>query len=104
MSPPEFEYYGVNLIPFKECTVVGDPKNKIVMLERRLEAGAVVLNQSTLWVVGGWNGKNDLSTTEFLNLDQKSVYGIATQNLFAGNIGYLGFLKFLTSQIVFARS
>ena len=79
MSPPEFEYYGVNLIPFKECTVVGDPKNKIVMLERRLEAGAVVLNQSTLWVVGGWNGKNDLSTTEFLNLGQKSVYGITTQ-------------------------
>ena len=92
MSPSVCKYHGVNLIPLKECAVVGDPKKKIVMLERRLEAGAVVLNQSTLWVVGGWNGKNDLSTTEFLNLNKKSVHGIATQNLFfARNNDILGF-------------
>ena len=36
---------------------------------------SVVLDQSTLWIVGGFNGNNDLSSTEFIKLGQPSVKG-----------------------------
>ncbi len=38
-------------------------------IEKRYDAASVALDQSTLWIVGGWNGHlNDLRSTEFIKL------------------------------------
>ena len=45
------------------------------MIEKRDGAASVALDQSTLWIVGGFNGRLDLSKTEFIKLGQPSVKG-----------------------------
>ena len=46
-----------------------------MMIQRRMFASSVVLNQSTLWVTGGEEHFNALSTTEFITLDQAAATG-----------------------------
>ena len=48
------------------------------MLEKRFAASSVVLKNETLWVVGGHDGYNELSSTEFLTIDQPPVRGPGT--------------------------
>ena len=45
------------------------------MIEKREGAASVALGQNTLWIVGGSNEWNDLSSTEFIKLGQPSVKG-----------------------------
>merc|ERR1712020_491898 len=55
------------------------------MIEKRVGAASVVLDQRTLWIVGGWNGGRTVtntidingihSSTEFIKLGQPSVKG-----------------------------
>ena len=56
----------------KDCVVIGQPEMK--MIEERDSAASVVLDQNTLWVVGGYNG-NRLCSTEFIKLGQPSAKG-----------------------------
>ena len=46
-----------------------------MMLEKRFAASSVVLKNEMLWVVGGHDGYNELSSTEYLTLDQPPVRG-----------------------------
>ena len=69
----------------KDCVVIGQPQLEMKMIEKRAGAASVVLDQSTLWIVGGWNGRvtvnntidlNDVhSSTEYIKLGQPSVKG-----------------------------
>ena len=45
-----------NLNVFQDCVVIGQPKMEIKMIEKRTFAASVALDQSTLWIVGGFNG------------------------------------------------
>ena len=45
------------------------------MIEKRVGAASVALDQNTLWIVGGFNG-NRLSSTEFIKLGQRSSRGV----------------------------
>ena len=46
------------------------------MIEKREYAASVALDQSTLWIVGGFNEFfNPLKSTEFIKLGQPSVKG-----------------------------
>ena len=56
-----------NWIVSQDCVVIGKPEME--MIEKRSGAASVALDQSTLWIVGGFNG-NDLSSTEFIKLGQ----------------------------------
>ena len=42
----------------KNCFVIGQSEMK--MIKKRSGAATVALDQSTLWIVGGYNGRNDL--------------------------------------------
>ena len=66
---------GFNYGTSQDCVVIGQPEKEIKMIEKRANAASVALDQSTLWIVGGWNGNNDLSATEFIKLGQPSVKG-----------------------------
>ena len=46
-----------------------------MMLEKRFAASSVVMKNETIWVVGGHDGYNELSSTEFLSIDQPPVRG-----------------------------
>ena len=59
----------------KDCVVIGQPEMEMKMIEKREDAASVALDQSTLWIVGGSNGWNDLNSTEFIKLGQPSVKG-----------------------------
>ena len=54
----------------RDCVAIGQPEIEMKMIEKRVGAASVALDQSTLWIVGGWNGNNDLSSTEFIKLCQ----------------------------------
>ena len=60
---------------FNDCVAIGQPEIEMKMIEKRCYAASVALDQSTLWIVGGWNENNDLSSTEFIKLGQPSVKG-----------------------------
>ena len=47
------------------------------MLEKRMGAGSIVLNSTTLWVVGGTPsvGVDPVSSTEFITIKGPSVQG-----------------------------
>ena len=66
-----------NFVFSQDCVVIGQPDKTIKMLEKRSSAASVVLDldQITLWVVGGNNGRNKLSSTEFIKMDQPSANG-----------------------------
>ena len=58
----------------QDCVVIGQ-QPEMKMIEKRRDAASVALDQNTLWIVGGYNGRNELSSTEFIKLDQPSVKG-----------------------------
>ena len=70
--------YGVhtkNLQNSRDCVVIGQPEMKIKMITKRSFAASVVLDQNILWIVGGYNGRYNLRSTEFIRLGQPSVKG-----------------------------
>ena len=60
----------------QDCLVTtSHPNIKINMLKKRTLASSVVLNQDTLWVIGGEDDSHHLKSTEFIKLNQTSVEG-----------------------------
>ena len=59
----------------QDCVVIGQPEMETKMIEKRKGAASVALDSGTLWIVGGYNGKDFLSSTEFIKLGQLSVKG-----------------------------
>ena len=59
----------------QDSFVVGQPEMEIKMFEKRYWAATVKLDQCTLWIVGGRNGINNLSSTEFILFGQYSFKG-----------------------------
>ena len=59
----------------KDCVVIGQPEMEMKMIEKRSFAASVALDQNTLWIVGGNNGRKSLKSTEFIKFDQPSVKG-----------------------------
>ena len=57
----------------QSCLIFGQPQT-ITMTEPRYFAASVVLNTTTMWVMGGDDGWNYLSSTEFITLE-KAVSG-----------------------------
>ena len=51
----------------KTCNALGNPKMSMEMLESRTQATSVLLNSTTLWVIGGYNERDIvLDSTELL--------------------------------------
>ena len=48
---------------------------QIQLLQKRAYATCVNLKNFTIWIVGGWNGSQDLNTTEFIEQDFSSNQG-----------------------------
>ena len=60
----------------QDCFIIGQPSIKMNMLNKRTSASSVVLNQNTLWIVGGRDGEFDhLCSTEYVKLGQLPVQG-----------------------------
>ena len=59
----------------QDCVVIGQPEKEMQMIEKRDMAACVALDQSTLWIAGGFNGRNNLRSTEYIKLGQPSVKG-----------------------------
>ena len=55
----------------QECKVLGQPVKKFKMLETRMLASSVVLNQERLWITGG----HLKLSTELISVDQPPVKG-----------------------------
>ena len=54
---------------FQDCVAIGQPEMGMKMIEKRVGAASVALDQSTLWIVGGTDERyNDLRSTEFIKL------------------------------------
>ena len=61
---------------YNDCVVIGQQNTKMKMLESRVLAASIALDDRTLWIVGGWDENDqDLSTTEFIKLGQPSEKG-----------------------------
>ena len=66
---------------YDSCIVFSQPKKSIKMIEPRYSAANVVLNETTLWIIGGHHGSKRLSSTELITLDPAtSVNGPALPN------------------------
>ena len=60
----------------QDCVVIGQQPEMKMIEKRQWAASVVLLDQSTLWIVGGTDERyNDLRTTEFIKLGQPSVKG-----------------------------
>ena len=59
----------------QDCVVIGLPEMEKKMIEKRYGAASVTLDQSSLWIVGGFNGNRTLRSTEFIKLGKPSVKG-----------------------------
>ena len=60
-----------------DCIFIGQPNKTLKMLERRIFASSVVLNETTLWVTGGiGEGGHSLYSTEFIPIDQPPIRDI----------------------------
>ena len=62
----------------KNCVVIGQPEMKMEMIGTKERAASVALDPSTLWIVGGKDGRCDLFSnfsTELIKLGQPSVKG-----------------------------
>ena len=71
-----FEHNYPTEYTFRDGTVIGQPEKKIKMQEKRKGAASVVLDQTTLWVVGGYNNDNtNQRSTEFIEMDQPPANG-----------------------------
>ena len=60
---------------FQDCLNLGHSNNQMDLLQKRANAASVVLDNGTLWVVGGESGFNDLQSTEFISLYQCPIEG-----------------------------
>ena len=69
-----FYHFGIHSNLYRDCVVVGQPRNKINMVEKRYMASALTLNETTLWIVGG-DGLFNVGT-EFVTLDKNPIKGI----------------------------
>ena len=54
----------------QNCTLLDDSDKpfEIKMQEKRYGAASVVINDSSIWIVGGNNGENDLNSSEVISL------------------------------------
>ena len=59
----------------KDCAVIGQPEMEMKMIDKRRGAASVALDESTLWIVGGFDGKFYPRSTELIKLDQPSGKG-----------------------------
>ena len=57
----------------QSCLIFGQSQT-VTMTEPRFSAASVVLNTTTMWVIGGYGSSNWLSSTEFITLE-KAVSG-----------------------------
>ena len=79
---------------YDSCIVFGHTKTSIIKMKgpymhstgKRSNAASVVLNDTTLWLLGGVNYRGKLSTTEFIKLDNTatSVVGPALPHVLQG--------------------
>ena len=53
----------------------GQPENKILLTEKRGDAASVVLNQTMLWIVGGFTSINPKATEIVRLADQSATRG-----------------------------
>jgi len=60
---------------FQDYFVIGDYENKKTMVYERFASSSIVLNNCTLWVVGGHDGYLELSSTEFISMNKPPVQG-----------------------------
>ena len=64
-----------------DCIVFSQTQNIINLKEKRVSSASVLLNETTLWILGGSNTCNSHEfpmSTEFITLDtDNSVYGPA---------------------------
>ena len=68
--------YGNDVCNFsQDCAVIGKPEMKFRMIEDRISAAGVAIDQNTFWIVGGDNRRKVLRSTEFIKLGQPSVKG-----------------------------
>ena len=69
-------------VVYDSCIVLGQNKKSIKMNKARSYAASVVLNETTLWIIGGWRFDSSvLSSTELITLDSAtSVNGPALPN------------------------
>ena len=77
---------------YDSCLLFGKTKTTSIKMKgpyihstgKRTEAASVVLNDTTLWLLGGLNYRGRLSTTEFIKLDG-SVVGPALPHVLSGS-------------------
>ena len=60
---------------FRSCYNAKTKSMTFPMLEKRMGAGSIVLNSTTLWVVGGTPYVHPVSSTEFVTINGPSVQG-----------------------------
>ena len=77
----------------QSCLIFGQSQS-VTMAEPRYGAASIVLNTTTMWVLGGYDGSNYLSSSEFLTLDN----AVAGPSL-PYKMGYHCAVKFNESQI-----
>ena len=71
---------------YDSCITFGQTKTSIKMNEPRSSAASVVLNETTLWIMGGLAGRRRLKSTELITLDPAtSVNGPALPKALAGS-------------------
>ena len=59
-----------------EISIIGMPNHCFEMIMPRFNASSIVLNESKLWVTGGWNHEDGMTnSTEIISLDQPPVPG-----------------------------
>ena len=59
---------GIDSLIRQSCLIFGQSQS-VTMTEPRYGAASIVLNTTTMWVVGGWDGSNFLSSSEFITLE-----------------------------------
>ena len=65
----------------KTCSALGNPKMTMEMLESRTYATSVLLNSTTLWVIGGYNEWDIvLNSTEFVTWGKSPIKGVEQYN------------------------
>ena len=52
-----------------------ESQKNLQMLEKRKDAASIVLNETILWVVGGFNGVSTLNSTEIISLKKPPING-----------------------------
>ena len=60
----------------QDCFVIGEPNKTIMMTEKRYHAASIVLNQTTIWAVGGGNGRGYSNSTEFISFEKPPTRGL----------------------------